>query len=267
MNVWNFPIQCGEAEFKLLRIFRERTNYNILYTLPFNTLLLILDGGSGASSFTNIETGQSIVPATGDIILIPAMMPVWSRPHNDMLYIAIHFNLEYLPGCEVFDRNTPMTAESNPAGVIDINHSLEHEPRLKTLFQVQAFALDYVLRHWPAGFENRIRRTSPFEPVLNYVREKICAGMSVDELADFFGESRESFSRKFHREIGIPPKAFLDQELFRKAQLLLSDANLKINTVARQTGFSSASYFSVFFKRISGISPGEYRTEIIKSKF
>lgn len=267
MDEWNISIHPGDAEFKLLHLFRERRNYDIYFTLPFNTLLLILDGGSGASSFENVKTGQIVIPKTGDIILVPAMMPVWSRPREDMLYIAIHFNLEYLPGCEVFDRNSPMSAESNPAEVAAINQYLESEPRLKALFRVQAFALAYAMRHWPAEFESRIRCIGPFVPVLNYIRENIRAEISVAELADFFGESQESFSRKFHREIGLAPKAFLEKELLRKVQTLFSDETLKIRDIAERTGFSSVAYFSVFFKRVSGMSPGEYKTQIIKSKF
>ena len=90
--------------------------------------------------------------------------------------------------------------------------------------------------------------------------------MNVAELAERFGESRESFSRKFHRETGLSPKTFLDQELFRKVQLLIADETLKIDDIAERAGFSSGSYFSVFFKRLSGLTPGEYRTKILKSK-
>ena len=265
-SLWNISVHPGDAEFKLLRLFRERKNYDIQFTLPFNSLLLVLDGGGGSSSFTNTGTGQTVVPENGDVILIPAMMPVWSRPRKEMLYIAIHFSLEYLPGCEVFDRNSPISTESDPAGVAAVNRQLEQEVRLKALFHVQAFALACALRHWPEDFETRARRVGPFASILNHVRKNIRADMNVAELAERFGESRKSFSRKFHRETGLSPKTFLDQELFRKVQLLIADETLKIDDIAERAGFSSGSYFSVFFKRLSGLTPGEYRTKILKSK-
>lgn len=73
----NVAIHPGDAEFKLLRLFRKRRNYDIYFTLPFNTILLILDGGNGASSFENVKTGQRMIPKTGNSI------PILQDPYRE----------------------------------------------------------------------------------------------------------------------------------------------------------------------------------------
>ena len=44
-----------------------------------------------------------------------------------------------------------------------------------------------------------------------------------------------------------------------QAKQLLRETNLKINQIASQCGFRSASYFIVVFRKQTGLSPSEYR--------
>jgi len=257
----------GDAEIRLCRLFRERQNYNIHYTLPFNTLLLILDEGDRSSGFENVRTGEVCVPKTGDVLLVPAMLPVLSRPRDSMWYLAVHYNLELLPGCDVFDGEDRFFRENLPAETIAMNRVFDAGNRIETLFRFQQFLLNFSLRHWPDDCERKVLRMGPFTPVLNYIRENVNAKMNVAELADFFGETPASFSRKFHRALGMSPKNFLDKELLNKIQPLFNREMLKVRDIAAQMNFASEAYFSTFFKRLTGISPEEYRRMIIKSKF
>ena len=45
---------------------------------------------------------------------------------------------------------------------------------------------------------------------------------------------------------------------------LLQDQNLKMYEIAQRTGYSSQHYFSSAFKRVLGISPVEYRKNILE---
>ena len=63
--------------------------------------------------------------------------------------------------------------------------------------------------------------------------------------------------RLFRRATGIPPCAYLEQvRVLRAQQLLLGGTAL--SEVAYATGFSDQSHFTRRFKRIFGVTPGQY---------
>jgi transcriptional regulator GlxA family with amidase domain len=49
------------------------------------------------------------------------------------------------------------------------------------------------------------------------------------------------------------------QRKLQKAQILLSNTNLKIKTISVQTGFDDEMYFSKLFRQKVGVSPRQYR--------
>ena len=50
----------------------------------------------------------------------------------------------------------------------------------------------------------------------------------------------------------------------KEAIRLLQDQHLKMYEIAQRTGYSSQHYFSSAFKRALGISPVEYRKNILE---
>jgi AraC-like DNA-binding protein len=55
---------------------------------------------------------------------------------------------------------------------------------------------------------------------------------------------------------------FLQRSRLAEARRLLGDTRLTIKEVAARLHFSSEFYFSHFFRRVSGMSPSEYRREL-----
>ena len=53
-----------------------------------------------------------------------------------------------------------------------------------------------------------------------------------------------------------PPIAFHRME---RAKSLLQDTNMKINMICVQVGYQDAEYFCTLFKKITGVTPNQYR--------
>jgi AraC-like DNA-binding protein len=70
---------------------------------------------------------------------------------------------------------------------------------------------------------------------------------------------QDVFSRKFTRELGLSPKAFVSRALVRKASLLLGGPGMTVKEAAGRLNFSSEYYFSRFFKQHTGLSPREFQ--------
>ena len=67
------------------------------------------------------------------------------------------------------------------------------------------------------------------------------------------------FSAFFMRQMGMGFNEYVTGQRIELAKQLLSATNKKINQIAAECGFRSASYFIVVFRKQVGISPGEFR--------
>ncbi len=82
---------------------------------------------------------------------------------------------------------------------------------------------------------------------------------TVALLAEQAGLSRSAFSAKFTEAVGQPPLQYLIECRMRRARALLRDTKLGLKVVAQKVGYANESAFSNSFRRLAGVSPGEYR--------
>lgn len=81
--------------------------------------------------------------------------------------------------------------------------------------------------------------------------------VSLQQLVEITGLSPFHLTRVFRQALGLPPHAFLNQVRIREAKKLLL-AGRPIAEVAVETGFADQSHLTRRFKRIVGVTPGQY---------
>ncbi|NLF99809.1 MAG: helix-turn-helix transcriptional regulator [Lentisphaerae bacterium] len=102
------------------------------------------------------------------------------------------------------------------------------------------------------------------EVLLQGVRDLVIARLpmtlSVDELARHYQKSRTRFSQTFKHTTGLSPAAFVDAVRLAQAAALLEGGTDKIEVIARETGYTSATQFCKAFRKKYAFTPGTYRT-------
>lgn len=93
------------------------------------------------------------------------------------------------------------------------------------------------------------------------VRRRLHTKVTVEELAKSLDLSPSYLSRMFHKEQGITITDYVAQEKIRAAQNMLLTTDLSYEAIAYELGFSSQSYFGAVFKRLTGVTPREYRLQ------
>jgi LacI family transcriptional regulator len=94
---------------------------------------------------------------------------------------------------------------------------------------------------------------------LNFIRERACQGISVDEVLKHAFASRSQLERKFRKHLGRSPQAEIRRVQVDKIRQLLVETDFPLKKIADLTGFEHVEYLSVVFKRLTGQTPGAYR--------
>jgi len=102
------------------------------------------------------------------------------------------------------------------------------------------------------GYEPRAIRQAR-----EFLEESYSENISLDALAELVGLSPYHLLRTFRRTFGLPPHAYQNQLRVTHARNLLQ-AGWNIPQVAVELGFVDQSHFTRQFKRVVGVTPGQY---------
>jgi AraC-like DNA-binding protein len=130
--------------------------------------------------------------------------------------------------------------------------------------------LEYVnlcLPHLLASFTHLsqfrlIKESGEKDPVtqsINFMLENINRKLKLEEIAAGIGLSASHYSRLFVNRTGHSPIDYFIQLKIQRACRLLDNSGWMIADVAREMGFDDQFYFSRVFRKVMGMSTGEYR--------
>ncbi|MCA9062827.1 MAG: XylR family transcriptional regulator [Planctomycetaceae bacterium] len=96
---------------------------------------------------------------------------------------------------------------------------------------------------------------------IQFTRDNALSGATVKDLLQVVPLSRRVLEDRFTKLVGRTPHAELTRLRIERACILLATTDLSMSAVAESTGFRHAEYFSVAFKRATGLPPAEYRRQ------
>lgn len=88
----------------------------------------------------------------------------------------------------------------------------------------------------------------------NYERQDI-----IVELVRRSGLPKRSFDRRFRAATGYSPLAYVQTLRVEEAKHLLETGNLAVEEIGREVGYEDAASFRRLFRKVTGLTPGEYR--------
>jgi len=92
-----------------------------------------------------------------------------------------------------------------------------------------------------------------------YIEENLSEKISFEELASKLAISRRNFDRRFIKAVGNTPVEYLQRVKVEVAKRTLEKGRKSIFEVMNEVGYSDDKAFREVFKKITGLSPLDYR--------
>jgi two-component system response regulator YesN len=133
---------------------------------------------------------------------------------------------------------------SKPSPEVEVKNQL-----IKTITD----AAQYVARQGEAEPNEVIRKA------MAYIDQYYYEDLTLEFISSKFFLNRTYFSELFSKEAGESFKKYVNRIRIEKAKRLLVSQKMKASAVAELVGFNDPVYFSIIFKKYTGMPPGEYK--------
>ncbi|MFA7236864.1 MAG: AraC family transcriptional regulator [Phycisphaeraceae bacterium] len=118
-----------------------------------------------------------------------------------------------------------------------------------------------VMRLFEFGLRTRYAAQSPVERAIDELLRDPLSPVSMKELSQRHGISREHLTRLFRRRVGRSPGQFLADARLERALSLLRETHLPVAAVARQAGYHNVHTMTRQIRAAAGRSPSAVRLD------
>lgn len=207
------------------------------------------------------DTGETIVMKPGQRYIVSPGHPfVVTYYPNSLLYYA-HFSVLDWTGQRLFRHAAPLYMPEGPADEKFVKEAWERRCASAALPLLVHIAACYLTGNW-ADLRTEYEFCAKFKNVFEYMESAKPASLRVGVMAQKMNMTQAAFSRSFHSVMGVTPKDFLTRYYLETAIDLLCGSDISIAETARRLGHTNVPNFFHTFKRLTGISPADYRKKV-----
>jgi AraC family transcriptional regulator len=225
------------------------------------------------------HVNRQTLPAAGSIIVVPAGSPaLWRwRGLKTSMHVYLQPRLVSQVAAEAFELDParvsipPMDALHAPqlrAALMAVNAQLDDDgagSRLaaESLANIVAVQLIRSSRCAPRASKPAADGALPQAKLRNvaaFIEANLGRGLTLQEMAATAHLSVYHFARQFRAATGLPPHQFVLARRIERARHFLHESDeMSIVEIAIRVGFSDQSQLCNHFRRITGVTPREYR--------
>ncbi|MGN0155528.1 MAG: helix-turn-helix transcriptional regulator [Lachnospiraceae bacterium] len=96
---------------------------------------------------------------------------------------------------------------------------------------------------------------------IDYIYDHLHTRITIETLADHVNLNPSYLSRLFKRETGTTISSYIQSKKIETAQNMLIYSNYTLAQISITLAFSSQSYFTEVFRKQTGLTPAQYRTQ------
>ena len=96
---------------------------------------------------------------------------------------------------------------------------------------------------------------------IHYMKENIEKRLTLQDFSRYTGYSPTHFSALFKRQTGESPIGYFNRLKIEESCHMLHETSMHINQICHKVGIADCYYFSRLFRRVTGLSPQQYRLQ------
>ena len=131
-------------------------------------------------------------------------------------------------------------------------------------FETQGIILQFVSRFLNSNrFKSNNSNPIPSKilDAISHIQLNLKKNITVAELAKRANLQHDYFSRIFLQSTGERPLNYIHEKRIERAQYLIATTSFSFSKIAEETGFENVPYFSKIFKKVTSLTPGEYKKQ------
>lgn len=97
--------------------------------------------------------------------------------------------------------------------------------------------------------------------VVEFIQKHALEDITILDILKVVPMARRSLDRRFFKVFGRTPAEEIRRLRINKARQLLAESDFSMQRIAESCGFSTYNYLTLFFKKMTGMSPSEYRNK------
>jgi transcriptional regulator GlxA family with amidase domain len=105
----------------------------------------------------------------------------------------------------------------------------------------------------------------PIKLAQEFIEKNVTEKISVEELAVKFAIGRRHFERRFKKATNNTPVEYIQRVKIEAAKKYLENGRKNVNEVMYEVGYSDNKAFRTVFKKITGLSPIDYKNKYNKN--
>lgn len=128
---------------------------------------------------------------------------------------------------------------------------------VKKLFEQFNSYVSKLVKEWKRS--KKMEQTRPIRLAKQFIQQNFRELLTLEVVSGQVGLNPTYFSNLFKIETGQNFSEYLIGMRIQNAKTMLTDTDLSIADVAEYVGYGDVKYFSKLFKKVTGLSPAEYR--------
>ncbi|MGX2959800.1 helix-turn-helix transcriptional regulator [Peribacillus sp. JNUCC 23] len=102
---------------------------------------------------------------------------------------------------------------------------------------------------------------------IDFIHDHYHEDISMNLIAEYLNMNHSYLSQIFTKEMGISPRKYLITYRIQKAKELIETSNELVSNIAINVGFSDVKHFSKTFKKVTGLTPMQYKKHFVKGEY
>ena len=229
---------------------------------------IVLDG-SGSLFYDGADYALS----AGDCVFLDCKKPYRHCCSDDLWTLkwahfygpnmgAVYEKYTQRGGCACFCPNSLTPYDRILSRLYDTAISADYVRDMKIFEQLAALLSQLMEDSWnPGRSPSRSSRKCSLQEIKDYLDLHYTEPLKLDQLSERFFINKFYLTRIFKEQFGVPVNAYLLSLRITHAKQLLRFSSLSVEKIGLECGMKDANYFSRMFKKIEGVSPGEYRRQ------